>query len=477
MKKVARYLLIHITEHQHLKISIMIAMRLLNAVRQRFYLSSIFFALFSISVLSAQDQFIPGSVTLKNGDEITGFIENGNPKSNAKYLLFRKTLESPVTRYTASDVENYQFEGFKYYVSRQVVVDDIPKEVFFEYLVDGVVELFYYADPFKDRFYIEKDGELHELQDDSYITQSDLGTVRRKTYGYTGYLKYIMKDAPTLFGEIENAKFEHGDFIEITKAYHDLTCTDGTECIVYERKAGKLKDAKWKIRPVGFVGGGTSKLQITSVMKSYISREAITSAPFPNFVSSEEFGGIYFDGMNNVTKVNTTFVTPTFGLNFSNKWSTSIQVEANYKSLSFEYKGADIEVGYTQGSLLGIKEFAYYSKIRPYILTGAAFNFFHNYDFRNILVENPRGDETALIDVDVLNEVGNSTAFRNRKVNPLVNWTWGLGGLYEMPGGQKLKAEIRYDFHLSKLWGGVNTDAQVVISDISTLHFQVGFML
>lgn len=448
----------------------------MNPAWQRFYLICTFFFSFSLSLIRSQDQFLPGTITLMTGDQLTGFIENGNPKSNAKYVLFKKTLESPVTRYTAVEAKSYQFEGSKYYVSRQVIVETLPMQVFFEYLVDGIVELYYYADPFKDRFYIEKDGELHALENDIYITQEKKGRFKRYTYEYTGYLKYLMKDAPSLFNEIEDVKFEHRDFVKITKAYHDLTCTDGTECIVYERRVGKLKDAKWKVRPVGFIGGGAAKLKMSIPMKLDIARKAVNKAAFPNFVSSEEFGGTYFNGMNSITKVNGLFMSPTLGVNFSNKWTTSIQLEANYKSISFQFNEAEIKVAYLQGSLLGVKEFNHYNKLRPYFLTGASFNFFSKYTFDRILVTNPIRAETATVNVDVLHEVGNANGLDPQTINPLVNWTWGLGGLYELPSGQEVKAEIRYDFHLARLWDGTSGE-QTTLSDISTWHFQVGYML
>ena len=63
-----------------------------------------------------------------------------------------------------ADIAGYRFsdEG-KYYVTRDVTIDSVPQKFFLEYLVEGVMNLYYYDTTAKKYFFFEKDGKMIEI--------------------------------------------------------------------------------------------------------------------------------------------------------------------------------------------------------------------------------------------------------------------------------------------------------------------------
>ena len=184
----------------------------------------------------AQRDYRRGYIITNQLDTIYGWIDYRGDVRNAKICSFRKTETEPVTEYTPADIVAYRYNDSKFYISKNIGTTDAPRQVFLEYLVNGLAKLYYYRDDnTNEYYYIENNGHFLELKIDEKEVEID-GKTRIKTVKtYVGVLKATL-NVWDMNSEIDKAKLEHSSLINIAKDYHQYACTDGSECIVYEKK-------------------------------------------------------------------------------------------------------------------------------------------------------------------------------------------------------------------------------------------------
>ncbi len=187
---------------------------------------------------TAQKDFRKGYIIGLDNDTVAGYIDYRGDIRNAKMCIFKKNPADNPQTFLPFDIKAYRFEDGKFYVSKYVPENnqEQKKGVFTEYLVDGIINLYYYRDIYGDHYLLEKEnGDLFELTNEKRIIYKD-GTKYIKDFKeYIGVLKAALRDCPTIFPEIERAEFNDKSLIKITEDYHNQVCEDG-KCIVYRKQ-------------------------------------------------------------------------------------------------------------------------------------------------------------------------------------------------------------------------------------------------
>jgi hypothetical protein len=194
---------------------------------------------------SSRGDFRPGYLVMVSNDTIHGLVDQS--RNIADLVLFRETGSREVVRYTPDQVREIRMEPGKYYVSRKIERGGEQRQLFLEYLLEGIVHLFYVKIDNTDHYYIEKDGRLTLLTNErrTYIADGQVhnlnspGVVEGREYAlraapYWGTLTFLFQEAPEILPDIPNTSFNHRSLIDITSRYHDLVCDD-FDCIDYTR--------------------------------------------------------------------------------------------------------------------------------------------------------------------------------------------------------------------------------------------------
>ena len=200
------------------------------------------FANTSLQTGHAQSDFRNGYIILQNNDSVFGLIDFRNDLRSSKLCVFKESENSEPHNYMPYDIRGYRFLEGKYYVSKKVKTKIEDKTVFVEFLVNGIVDLFYFCDQEGDHYLIEtKDEELYELTNEQKrLNVGYSGVLQRNTNRYIGLLKVAFADCQEVQNQIENVSFSHNSLINITKDYHKYVCKD-EECIVYEKQAHTVR--------------------------------------------------------------------------------------------------------------------------------------------------------------------------------------------------------------------------------------------
>src|SRR5690606_39207532 len=111
----------------------------------------------------SQNDWRQGFIIENTGDTIYGLIDYRSPKSNSQYCYFKKDKQDVDNRYEPTEIKAYRFTDGKYYVSKPIMVDGIERTAFLEFLINGVVKIYYYKDK-DDLYFLEKDGQIYELK-------------------------------------------------------------------------------------------------------------------------------------------------------------------------------------------------------------------------------------------------------------------------------------------------------------------------
>lgn len=184
----------------------------------------------------AQSDFQKGYVINNDQDTLHGWIDNKAFHFNAQHCDFKTDLAGEASRYKPSDLQGYRFVGGKFYVTKEVD----GALVFLEYLIDGIMDIYFYQGlDRKARYYAQKEGSpLLELRYEAGTKRVDGTQYSYENKHYTGPLKYLTNDYPLFQHRIDKmGKLKHKEIISLAEDYHEKSCDYG--CIVYSKSQSR----------------------------------------------------------------------------------------------------------------------------------------------------------------------------------------------------------------------------------------------
>lgn len=244
-------------------------------------IKSIFIFLFITISVYSQSNFQKGYLITNSNDTIFGLIDFSTDLVNSKVCIFKNEVLDSIVYYSPKQIAGYRIDNEgKYYVSRIIEVDKVKIDVFLEFLVQGIINLYYYPKGNDYYFFETPNGELYGVTKayDYIIPEENPilpGMIEKKMLlktdkKYLGVLAYVFKDDKSLKDEIPNTEFSRSAFIKITKKYHENVCKTGNSCVVFENNYKKKYN----------------KYNFTAFSGFEINDTKITKGPFANSNSS-----------------------------------------------------------------------------------------------------------------------------------------------------------------------------------------------
>jgi hypothetical protein len=183
--------------------------------------------------------FRPGYIVTSSYDTVNGLIDVN--ASLVDRCVFKLTPESGPTVYSPEEIREFRVHAAKYFVSNKITINEEEKQVFLEYLLHGIVNLYFINLDNQDYYFVEKDGIIHALSNErKTVTRTDIQAVNQndqtlKTYQvrsapYHGMLTWLFQDAPEVLPLVQNTQYNHRSLIKLTSEYHNLVCDD-FDCI------------------------------------------------------------------------------------------------------------------------------------------------------------------------------------------------------------------------------------------------------
>lgn len=261
-------------------------------MKKLFFAFTVAFLLF-LPCSKAQFDFRPGYLILNSGDTLHTEIGFRGDKLMALEVKYRDA-EGKVQSYDPGEIKGYRMEDNRYFVSKRLE----GRMYFAEFLVDGILDIYYLRGEDSDKYYAEKDGApLTEIKFEEGIRKRKADNIEEKykTTFHVGILKKMTEETPEIHNRIERMERpKHNNLVKVAEAYHDIVCTDGTECLTYYQKPPAFKVL------AEIHAGRTELLRVDDdeVIQSYFAPGIILNVGLPR--THEKFalrlGALFVDG-------------------------------------------------------------------------------------------------------------------------------------------------------------------------------------
>ncbi len=197
--------------------------------------------LFCFAAIQAQVNLRPGYIITNENDTVRGMIDYRTAERNALYCDFYPDGSSNKESYKPGDIYAYRFtDDGKFYVTRKVTHKNESQTLFLEYLIKGVISLYYYKDDATHFFFEDEEGKMYEADNYQEETVSRDGIrAYRNSKQYIGVMNWVFQNSDKTKKKISQAGFNKEDLSKITKEYHYETCEAGEACIEFENKPDK----------------------------------------------------------------------------------------------------------------------------------------------------------------------------------------------------------------------------------------------
>jgi len=405
----------------------------------------IFLLAISINGFSQYD-FKKGFIVI-NKDTIPGLIDHTNPNTSSNYCFFKADSNDSVIKYTPNEINAYGTNDSKLFVSKNVTIENATQKVFLEYLVDGIVDLYYCKRQNNDLYFIEKNNILYPLSNDIVEIKENGKIMVKESHKYLGILNLVMSDAEEIKSEINSTKLSHNSLIELSKDYHDMVCID-EKCIVYYKKQKKLNDAKWQF-DFGIVFDYVMSRMDLDVSFNK-SSELRTQTFYNSNTGHYEFEEKWIEHYK-ITETNAQFtsfisgISPGIYLNINRNSRSSIQIQLKYQFM----KNSALEFHKIQVPVLITYDFVRYKKVIPYVILGLGNDFYlkikttkqlyAEYDYlTDVVIDYENTQIIPVYSQDIVYYEDRN--IMNKTYSPvLLN---GVGLSYNLPNHNKVKLDI-----------------------------------
>ena len=188
--------------------------------------------------LAAQSDYKKGYVLLTQFDTLSGEIDNNSYYYNSIYCDFKADDSDSIVRFLPEDIYGYRFLDGKFYISKEVDVDNEKEQFFLEFLIDGELDIYFRQDKgINNHYYASKTDSLFaDLKYSKEIKYVEGKNIMYESKNYQGILNYFTMDCPELRKDIAKMSYpRYRDLINFANEYHDLICDD-YDCVIYEKK-------------------------------------------------------------------------------------------------------------------------------------------------------------------------------------------------------------------------------------------------
>jgi hypothetical protein len=311
-------------------------------------------------------QYKEGYIITNKDDTIKGYINFEGSVINCSHCSFKKDIDSSPTNYAPGDIKAFRFNESKYFVTKNILIDNSPKTVFMEWLIKGKASILCYNPPsLNPRYYIILNNDsLFELKNSKIIREIKGSQYKIDKKEYIGELAVYFKDCPQLYDEITNLSYTGNSLIKISKEYHQITCGNN-DCIIYEDKSRK------PVFSVGLTGAYiVSKLRLTIDPVQYAK------------TTSDPGVGIYL----NIS--NLPLLSPKFSFHSQLIYHSATYIDESYKGYSNDYKDKTFCTVHSIKIPMMMKYNFFYTGLSPFITVGVIVNRRYSYEFYNQLLIN-----------------------------------------------------------------------------------------
>lgn len=210
--------------------------------------------IFIITIYAAKSQntFEEGYIINNAKDTIYGMIANNDFSSNSLQCKFKSRLDAKVEEFVPFDIHSYRFVNGKYYISKNVLIENKDVSLFLEFLIKGKLNIYFTRYKGVDYYFVEKEKDSLIYLDNSKIyyeyddikkewVVSENETLQKVGYSnqYKGKLLYVTSDVPEMRSRVSQLNLSHKSIIKFSKDYHNKVC-DNEECIVFEKKSAAM---------------------------------------------------------------------------------------------------------------------------------------------------------------------------------------------------------------------------------------------
>ena len=223
--------------------------------------TAILLTLLLSNISKAQENYIPGVITLSNGTEINGFIDYRNWSRNPDKILAKREFTSEPEEFLPQDISGFSVGEDRYVsalVDREVSSlitrkldfssepDLVRETLFLLVLIEGDKSLYKYLDD-TDRYnyYIETDGEIELLIYKKYLDDSGGDKREGVNTKYIGQLIYYLRDCNDISSKSATMRYNERTLRKLYDHYYDCVNAEPE----YIKSVEKIKHT------IGIVGG------------------------------------------------------------------------------------------------------------------------------------------------------------------------------------------------------------------------------
>lgn len=216
---------------------------------------------FSIASYS-QNKFKEGYIITLQNDTVWGVIDLKKENKNAVICFYKTSADdNNIVEYKPGDINAFRIDANRmFYVSKNITINNQSQLVFTQFLVEGMMDLYYYRDKKLDYYFFE-DEDLNVTEISTKLDYFESIKIKRDR-DYINKLNYVFRKQPELGKYIrgENVKGEQlkdddkiihlnrTNMIMLTQEYHKRACTTGEECSVFEYDYAKYYP-NFKLKP------------------------------------------------------------------------------------------------------------------------------------------------------------------------------------------------------------------------------------